>query len=126
DPRRPPQQAEPLERERQPRRNLGRVRPIADELGDRLARVEPLDEPVEQARLLVLVDDDAVAAAPPELERDAGEGDPPREDERAAVGVEARRLARRAADLEPREPLQLEAAAKQAELVVAQPHPRGR
>jgi hypothetical protein len=63
-------------------------------------RVEPSDLAVEQPGFVPLVDDDPVAVAPPDLQRDAGEGDPLRPVELAADVVDVRVLPGRAAELE--------------------------
>ena len=102
------QKAEPRQRIGQiaVRGHLGRVRPCADELVDGSDWIEALDVTVEQARLVLLVADDPVAPAPPDLERHAGERDLPCPVERAADRVSAGICGRRPADLATREPLQ--------------------
>src|SRR5664279_2954379 len=103
-----PQQPDAGERERQPaeRSHLGGVLPGANDLYDRRAWIDPLDRPEQQARLRCLVDHDAVARAPPQLERNAGECELTRIVDRAPVRPCIARDARDAAELEARQLLQ--------------------
>src|SRR5206468_12705409 len=88
-----------------------RCGPGSDELPHRGVGVEALDLAVEPPALPSLVDDDLVAPATPELERDARERDRPREVGRAARLVLLPVGLRWAADLQSREPLERSPAA---------------
>jgi len=81
------------------------VPPFADHLDDRRVWVQFPDLAIERARLGSLIDDHAIAGAPPDLERNAGEGDLAGEVERAPDCVRARIGEGRAADLGPRKRL---------------------
>ncbi|HEY2937181.1 MAG TPA: hypothetical protein VGJ25_11320 [Gaiellaceae bacterium] len=94
--------------------------PRADEAEHACLRVELQDPPEQRARVLRLLGDDAVADAPPELERHAGEGDRPRGVERAADGVRARIAPRRAAHLVAGERLQPALVPNATEVAVAE------
>src|SRR5207249_12142781 len=87
--------------------HLARVRPAADELAHGSIRVEPPEQAVEQSGLVLLVADGPVARAPPDLQRDTGERDPPRPVEWAAHGIAVRIGSRGPADLDARQLLQL-------------------
>src|SRR3954468_10812274 len=101
-------QVERLQRQRESRRRLHLVRvdPEARERVDRRERVELANLAVEALRLVQLVADDAVAGAPPELERDARARDPARVGDRAAPREGRPRRLRRPADLLARESLE--------------------
>ena len=67
------QEADQSQREWQPRARalLGRVSPVPDERLDGRARVDASDSPEKRSGLLsLLMRDDQVCSAPPELERD--------------------------------------------------------
>jgi hypothetical protein len=108
------------------RAQLGGVCPRADVLVHGAGGIQLLDLAVEAAGLLGLVDHDPVACAPPDLQRDAGEGDAPHPVERAANGEGAGEAPRRSADLEAREPLQAPSEAQKRERRVAFGHVRRR
>jgi len=80
--------------------------PGAAEAHDRRVRVPAEELRDEEARLVDLVFDHAVAGAPVQLERHTGERELPHERVWAAARICERRGQRRAADLLPREPLQ--------------------
>src|SRR5207302_5515447 len=83
--------------------------PRADERRDRRFWVERSDACEERARLQLLVADDLILVAPPELQRRARRGDRPRVRERAPLRVRAGPQLRRPADFQPRELLQASA-----------------
>ena len=79
----------------------------------------------EQSRLVDLIGDDAVADAPVDLQRHTGEGD--RVDVRigAPLAVRGGHFGRRAAELDPGEPLQPPAVAQPPEVPIAAGHVGG-
>ena len=93
---------------------------------DRCRGIQALDLAVEEARLLILIGDDCVSSAPPDLERHAGEGDLPRPVERAPDLIAPRIGRRSPSDLEACQPLQAVAEAQVVESPVARGHVRRR
>jgi hypothetical protein len=77
---------------------------------DRRARVEPAELAEECFRLVLLVGDDVILTAPPDLKRDPRGGDLVRKAEGAARGVGRRDLGRRPAELAPHHRLEVDAA----------------
>src|SRR6478672_5067274 len=100
------------------------MRPLADELTDGGNWVEAFDVTVEQTRLVLLIADDPVAPAPPDLERHTAECNLPRPVERAAGRVSAGIRRRRPADLATREALQSIAVGKAIERPISRRHVR--
>src|SRR5260221_1879884 len=80
--------------------HLDGVLPLSLALLDRCARIEPLDLAVQEPRLVALVADDAVARAPPDLQRDMRGGELVCVGVRTALGVSLRHLYRGPAELE--------------------------
>src|SRR5438445_8237522 len=77
--------------------------PRSDDFRERRMRVELADALDEETRLQPGLDDDAVGARPPDLERDTGGGDRPRVRERAARRVRGSGGRGRSADLPARQ-----------------------
>src|SRR6476619_3792227 len=86
--------------------HLVAVGPGADELLDGSLRVDSLDRSVEPSRFHVLVPDNLVLAAPPDVERDAFGGELVDVEDRASGRERFRVRGGRAADLDAGEPLE--------------------
>src|SRR6476620_7191622 len=80
--------------------------PEADVAADRCAWIHRAELPEELSRLALLIDDDAVGRAPPDLQRHARRCNRTRVGDRAALGERERALPRRAAELGACEHLQ--------------------
>src|SRR3954468_22666623 len=80
--------------------------PEAYVAADRRTWIRCAEPPEELAGLLLLVDDDAVRGAPPDLQRHAGGRDPARVRDGAALGEGEGPLLRRPTELRAREHLQ--------------------
>ena len=86
--------------------HLDRVPPVADVRGHLTAGVQTVELAEERARLVFLVEDDLILAAPPDLQRDLGTRDLRRQSQRAAIEIRAGKLARCPADLAAKRRLQ--------------------
>src|SRR3954453_16897665 len=80
--------------------------PEAYVAADRRTWIRCAEPPEELAGLLLLVDDDSVRGAPPDLQRHAGSCDPARVRDGAALREGERPLPRRPTELRTREHLQ--------------------